>query len=114
MSVIHAQPQALPSTGRLLKATAVAVAVAAVILVTTVLPAEYGIDPTGISTQLGLNVLRAPPEAAVNDPPVLQPAAAATVPTQHSCDPLYSMSTPVDPAKVPEIKTHKQQEGKVR
>lgn len=67
MSVIPTQPQALPSTGRLLKATAVAVVVAAVVLVTTVLPAEYGIDPTGIGTRLGLNVLRAPEDAGASD-----------------------------------------------
>ena len=52
----HLQTEA-PSTRRLLKATAVAIAVAGVILVTTVLPAEYGIDPTGIGRRLGLDVL---------------------------------------------------------
>ncbi|MDQ3618478.1 MAG: hypothetical protein M3374_07200 [Pseudomonadota bacterium] len=50
-------PHELPSTRRLLKSTALAAAVAAVILVTTVLPAEYGIDPTGIGSRLGLDVL---------------------------------------------------------
>src|SRR3546814_1005665 len=79
MSELHAQSQVIPSTGRLLKATALAVAVATVILVTAVLPAEYGIDPTGIGTQLGLNVLGTPAEAAVPDVPVIEPAAAATV-----------------------------------
>ncbi|MHB8911147.1 MAG: hypothetical protein ACYC42_00515 [Lysobacter sp.] len=52
-----------PSTRRLLKATAVAIAVAGVILVTTVLPAEYDIDPTGIGGQLGLKVLASTAEA---------------------------------------------------
>src|SRR3546814_17617857 len=79
MSELHAQSQVIPSTGRLLKATALAVAVATVILVTAVLPAEYGIDPPGIGTQLGLNVLGTPAEAAVPDVPVIEPAAAATV-----------------------------------
>src|SRR3546814_3823693 len=79
MSELHAQSQVIPSTGRLLKATALAVAVATVILVTAVLPAEYGIDPTGIGTKLGLNVLGTPAEAAVPDVPVIEPAAAATV-----------------------------------
>jgi len=47
----------VPSTRRLLKATALAIAVAGIILVTTVLPAEYGIDPTGVGSHLGLDVL---------------------------------------------------------
>ena len=51
------QPQSLPSTQRLLKATLIAFGAAGVILVTTVLPAEYGIDPTGIGARLGLDAL---------------------------------------------------------
>ena len=38
----------------------IAVVVAAVVLVTAVLPAEYGIDPTGIGRALGLTALSAP------------------------------------------------------
>lgn len=44
----------LPSTGRLLKSTAVALLIATVLLITVILPAEYGIDPTGIGGALGL------------------------------------------------------------
>lgn len=44
----------LPSTARLVKSTVLAAAVAALILVTAVLPAEYAIDPTGIGRSLGL------------------------------------------------------------
>lgn len=44
----------LPSTRQLLKSTASAAAIAAVLLVTCILPAEYGIDPTGIGQMLGL------------------------------------------------------------
>jgi hypothetical protein len=47
-------PATLPSTARLLKATVIAAAIAIVILITTTLPAEYGIDPTGIGRWLGL------------------------------------------------------------
>ena len=43
-----------PTARALLRSTAVAIAVAAVLLVTVVLPAEYGIDPTGIGRPLGL------------------------------------------------------------
>jgi hypothetical protein len=41
----------------LLIATALATLLAAVILVTAVLPAEYGIDPTGLGKNLGLTTL---------------------------------------------------------
>ena len=44
----------LPSTGKLLKSTILAAAVAAVLLVTVVMPAEYGIDPTGFGKITGL------------------------------------------------------------
>lgn len=44
----------LPSTGKLLRSTAIAALTAAVLLVTTILPAEYGIDPTGVGHALGL------------------------------------------------------------
>ncbi len=44
----------LPSTSQLLRSTAIAFAVAIVILVTIVLPSEYGVDPTGIGGVFGL------------------------------------------------------------
>lgn len=47
-------PTELPSTARLLKSTGIAVAIASVLLVTVVLPAEYGIDPTRIGSVFGL------------------------------------------------------------
>lgn len=49
-----------PSSGRLVKSVGLAVAGAAVVLVAVVLPAEYGIDPTGIGGALGLTALQAP------------------------------------------------------
>lgn len=44
----------LPSSRQLVRATAIAAAVAGVILVTAVLPAEYGLDPTGAGRAFGL------------------------------------------------------------
>ncbi len=44
----------LPSTARLLKSTVLAAIAAALILITVVLPAEYGIDPTGVGSAIGL------------------------------------------------------------
>jgi hypothetical protein len=66
----------LPSTRRLLKATTAAVAVAGVILVTTILPAEFGIDPTGIGRRLGLNALAGTASAATSPDVAPKPVAA--------------------------------------
>ena len=68
-----------PSSRQLLKATAIAIAVAAVLLVTAVLPAEYGIDPTGIGARLGLNTLSESAETAEVSPPIAPPASTAPV-----------------------------------
>jgi hypothetical protein len=70
----------LPTTARLLKATAIALAGAAVILVTAVLPAEYAIDPTGLGAKLGLlslaNTAQAQPAATAAPTTAAQPAPA--------------------------------------
>jgi pyruvate/2-oxoglutarate dehydrogenase complex dihydrolipoamide acyltransferase (E2) component len=84
----------LPSTGRLLKATGIAVAVASALLVTVVLPAEYGVDPTRVGSLLGLTEMgriktqlaaeaeaeetAAPPAAAPAPAASAAPATAAT------------------------------------
>ncbi|QZA77276.1 transmembrane anchor protein [Deefgea tanakiae] len=44
----------LPSSKKLLRSTALALTTAIALLITVVLPAEYGIDPTGIGNTLGL------------------------------------------------------------
>lgn len=44
----------LPSTNQLIKSTILAAATAGVLLITVVMPAEYGIDPTGIGKIVGL------------------------------------------------------------
>lgn len=44
----------LPSSKQLVRSTVIAAAAAGAILVAVVLPAEYGIDPTGAGTVLGL------------------------------------------------------------
>jgi hypothetical protein len=47
-------PDSLPTPRALLRSTVIAMAVAAVLLVTVVLPAEYGLDPTGVGDIIGL------------------------------------------------------------
>ncbi len=77
----------LPTMPQLLKATGVALVAAAAILITTVLPAEHGIDPTGIGKMLGLTTLSArsgetaPPllPASTGEPQPGSPASAAPV-----------------------------------
>ena len=49
-----------PSGQRLARSVAVALILAAVVLVGAVLPAEYGIDPTGVGKLLGLTTLKQP------------------------------------------------------
>jgi len=58
-------PDGLPSNKSLVKASLVALAIAGALLVTTILPAEYGIDPTGVGRALGLSALHA---ADADDP----------------------------------------------
>jgi hypothetical protein len=79
----NAQPtlQTIPSARKLAITTAIAIAAAAVILITFVLPAEYGLDPLGTGEALGLT-----PLAGVMNPVISEddaPAAGARlVPTQ--------------------------------
>lgn len=52
-------PFSTPSKARILVATLVALAIAGIVLVVAVLPAEYGIDPLGTGRRLGLTGLAA-------------------------------------------------------
>lgn len=55
MTTPHSTPSGgAPPAGKLLRSTLLAMAVASVLLVTVVLPAEYGIDPTGVGRVIGL------------------------------------------------------------
>lgn len=44
----------LPSTAKLIKSTIIAIIIAFFLLIAVVMPAEYGIDPTGIGEAIGL------------------------------------------------------------
>lgn len=54
MTVPTPSSPALPSARALARSTVIALAVAGTLLLTVVLPAEYGIDPTGAGRVLGL------------------------------------------------------------
>lgn len=86
----------LPSTARLLKSTVIAAAVALALLVTIVLPAEYGVDPTRIGSVLGLTEMgrikqqlaeEAAREDAVADIAKSTPAAAAPASPDKTTEP---------------------------
>lgn len=63
----------------LLRGTAIAAVVAGFILAVAVLPAEYGIDPTGAGKALGLTALHAPAPAGAVAAPVAAPPNGSTV-----------------------------------
>ena len=79
----------LPSTGRIITATFVALVVGVIVLVVAVLPAEYGIDPLGTGKALGLLQLAqatAKPTAGGDDAarilaPVLEPSPTGDAPS---------------------------------
>ncbi len=72
----RAQP--LPSLSQLWKATAVAALAATALLISVILPAEYGIDPTGIGKALGLTKLRSPAASRATEPASVESPAMLT------------------------------------
>lgn len=78
MSAHNTHP--LPTLKQLFKATGIALLAAGAILITTALPSEFGIDPTGIGKAMGLTVLSATnaeaaklPKSMESSVPVVQP-----------------------------------------
>lgn len=97
-------PDGLPSNESLVKASLFAVAIAGALLVTAILPAEYGIDPTGVGEALGLTALH-----SVDADPVvgaLDEAPAARSPVLKSDIPYRSdeIKVPLAPHQGAEIK----------
>lgn len=80
----------LPSTRQLIRSTLIAAVSALVLLYTVVLPAEYGVDPTGIGRFLGLTEMgeiktRLAQEAA-EDAAATQASATANTPSAPAAD----------------------------
>jgi hypothetical protein len=63
-NIADSNPGQLPSSASLIKATAIALVVGTVVLVTAILPAEYGVDPTGLGEKMGLTALHSPQDEA--------------------------------------------------
>lgn len=75
---------ALPTTQSLIKATLIALVSAAVIVVTAILPAEYGVDPTGLGKVMGLHVLSQAQADEPSQPATTNLLAASTDPVWKS------------------------------
>ena len=73
---VDQKPPQVPSGATLARASAVALMGAMVLLMTVVLPAEYGIDPLGTGRALGLVALT----EDATDEPAVAPAATALMP----------------------------------
>jgi len=69
-----------PSLSKLARTTAIAMAVAGLLLVALVLPAEYGIDPLGTGTRLGLTAIASPPASTESVEAPTNPEAALMIP----------------------------------
>jgi hypothetical protein len=85
----------LPSKRKLAKTTALALAVAVVLLVTTVLPAEYGIDPLGTGAALGLTAISGRVSASTPEEVVVS-AGATLTPVQEGPVARYGAEYKVD------------------
>lgn len=70
--------EGLPSSKSLFKATGVAAVIGGAVLVTAILPAEYGIDPTGLGQVMGLTVL-SQAHAAESAPPEEEPVLSGNL-----------------------------------
>lgn len=75
---------------------------AAVILVVAVLPAEYGVDPTGIGKRIGL--LRPRASSAIDLSVPIDPAAAATVDRSDSAYRTDQLTLTLQPGETAEVK----------
>lgn len=80
--------QTLPSRRKLLTSTCIALVIAGAILVTIVLPAEYGTDPTKMGGLLGLTAMG---ESKADAPPAVVSRAAAigATPVMHAHESKY-------------------------
>lgn len=102
----------LPSASSLIKATVLAAALGLLILITFVLPAEYGIDPTGLGDKMGLTLLNIEPALEVESGPqssdLISTSLSAPIPPVRISVSAYrsdAISLILPPGKGAEIKT---------
>lgn len=109
------EPGELPTARQLNRATAIAAGIAAVLLVTVVMPAEYGVDPTGTGRLLGLTEMGAAKTAAAQPAaPALEDSGDLTLDAEPAL--VYSLqsseqSVPLAPGEGREVKAAMQAGG---
>ena len=119
----------LPSTQQLIKSTVAAAVVAVILLLIAVLPAEYGVDPTGVGKALGLSsmgkmkVSLAQEAAAahiqemaanIEQPAVsLEASAPASEPAESEKNLSHEMTVSLVPGEATEIKVAMEKRRKV-
>lgn len=88
------KPEDLPSSTQLAKSTVISAVAAAAILVTVVLPSEYGIDPTGLGSAMGLTEMgdikvQLAEEAEMDrQSDAVQPLPAKAIPSTNTAPPV--------------------------
>ncbi len=96
----------LPTTGQLLKSTGIAAAVASVLLVTIVLPSEYGVDPTRIGSVFGLTEMGRIKQQLAKEAEADAAADAAAVDAVPVSVPAAPTASAVAPPAAPTIVAH--------
>ena len=91
-------PTDLPSASRLLRSTLTALLVAVGLLVVIVLPAEYGIDPTGLGRPLGLTQMGEIKTALAREVAADEAADAAALDEAEAAIETMEATTPSAPA----------------
>ncbi|OGT59656.1 MAG: hypothetical protein A3E01_04110 [Gammaproteobacteria bacterium RIFCSPHIGHO2_12_FULL_63_22] len=87
-------PSVVPTRRSLIKATLLSLVVAVVILVIAVLPAEYGIDPTGVGSHLGLDALASTELKATTESPTDVATVAVAAPSDAALAPMPTAAEP--------------------
>jgi hypothetical protein len=88
-----------------------ALLVAAVVLLTTVLPAEYGLDPFGTGERLGLTALAEAADAPVDQPTIVSSGPGKIVTLQSRVYKVDSREFQLEPAEGMEFKYHIERGG---
>lgn len=120
----------LPSSRQLIRSTLFALVVAGGLLTTTVLPSEYGVDPTGIGRKLGLTQMgeiktslakeatqEAPPPSTSGAKPAASPQAVAAADakpvSQAPAGQTHQMAVTLQPGQAAEVKLDMRKGAKV-
>lgn len=98
-----AVPNDLPSTRKLVRSTILAAVIASLLLATLVLPAEYGVDPTGIGGVLGLTEMGRIKQSLAREAAADAAAPVATTPVTSSVTPAVATAPP---ASTPDSNSH--------